>query len=198
MCSELTPRAPVPDNRTPQLMQPWTSIPTPTSLSTSTYHVARHITAEPPTLAPVEPIRIFFSDYLDKLHREKDKVSKIKMIISPSFTFMSCLMCNLSCFTSDKTNRWPTHLSLTERQLLFASFWIGRHRRRVVVEQCHKDPRGARAKTPETHETWDLEILWLITPCLKLWSYLQIPLHQTPQLLSCETSRTCLVSFFLV
>ena len=23
MCSELTPRAPVPDNRTPQLMQPW-------------------------------------------------------------------------------------------------------------------------------------------------------------------------------
>ena len=23
MCSELTPRAPVPDNRIPQLMQPW-------------------------------------------------------------------------------------------------------------------------------------------------------------------------------
>ena len=117
------------------------------------------------------------------------------MIISPSFTFMSCLMCNLSCFTSDKTNWWPTHLSLTERQLLFASFWIGRHRRRVVVEQCHKDPRGARAKTPETHETyWDI-----VTDhsCLKLWSYLQIPLHQTPKFLSCETSRMCLVSFFL-
>ena len=26
MCSELTPRAPVPDNRTPQLMQPWLEV----------------------------------------------------------------------------------------------------------------------------------------------------------------------------
>ena len=32
MCSELTPRAPVPDNRTPQLMQPCTGLDLNTTL----------------------------------------------------------------------------------------------------------------------------------------------------------------------
>ena len=40
MCSELTPRAPVPDNRIPQLMQPWSELTktTRTSCSIITHH----------------------------------------------------------------------------------------------------------------------------------------------------------------
>ena len=33
MCSELTPRAHVPDNRIPQLMQPWSTISTMTTMT---------------------------------------------------------------------------------------------------------------------------------------------------------------------
>ena len=59
--------------------------------------------------------------------------------------------------------------------------------------------RSARCSRQNPWNPWNMRSRDIVTDhsCLKLWSYLQIPLHQTPKLLSCETSRMCLVSSFL-